>query len=212
MKFSNYSYLWPPRPDDAISPQMLPMIERRGYHAQCKKNGTCSVIAVSPDKDIVAKNRHKEDHKLWRPDTNKLTAFTDLPGKGWYVFVAELMHSKVKIEDGGVRNTNYIHDILVCDGDYLVGTKQVDRHRILCDLFGVGELEQTYSHWVYDQHTWIARQFSSDFKGLYDSLTSVQDEGLVLKDPNTPLQLCTKQKSNNGGLLKSRKVHKNYSF
>jgi hypothetical protein len=212
MKFDTYSYLWPPRPDDAISPQMLPMMERRGFQAQVKKNGTCNVIAVTPEKGIIAKNRHKEDHTLWRPDINKLSALTGLPGKGWYVFVAELMHSKVKIEEGGVRDTNYIHDMLVCDGEYLVGVSQVERHRMLCELFGVDKLQPTYSHWVVDQYTWIARQFTEGFKPLYDSLTAKQDEGLVLKDPKAPLALCTRQASNNKGMLKSRKGHANYTF
>jgi hypothetical protein len=31
MRFDEYAYLWPPRPDKAISPQMLPMMERQGY-------------------------------------------------------------------------------------------------------------------------------------------------------------------------------------
>jgi hypothetical protein len=212
MKFDSYQYLWPPRPDDAISPQMLPMVERRGFHAQIKKNGTCNVIAVSPDKKIVVKNRHKEDHKLWRPDIHKLAAFTSLPGKGWYVFVSELMHSKVKAEDGGVRDTNYIHDILVADGEYLVGVKQANRHAMLCELFEVERHQQTYSHWVVDQYTWVARQFVEGFKPLYDSLTEKQDEGLVLKNPKAPLALCTRQGSNNKGMLKSRKGHANYTF
>jgi hypothetical protein len=188
------------------------MIERQGFAAQIKKNGTCNVLAVGPDKEIIAKNRHKDDHKLWTPDLNKLSAFRSLPGKGWYVFVAELLHSKVRPQDGGVRDTNYVHDILVNNGDYLVGVSQEDRHAQLCKLFGVDKLEETYSHWIVDQYTWIAKQFTSDFKGLYDSLTRVEDEGLVLKDPKAKLTLCTRQTSNNKGMLKSRKAHKNFAF
>lgn len=212
MKYGSYAYLWPPRPDDAVPVQMLPMMERRGYQAQIKKNGTCNVLAVGPDKEIIAKSRHKEDHKLWRPDLNKLSAVRALPGKGWYVFVAELMHSKVKLEDGGVRDTNYIHDMLVCNGEYLVGVSQADRHKMLCDLFKVETLEETYSHYVVDQYTWIAKQFTSGFTDLYNSLTSVQDEGIVLKDPKARLTICSKQGSNNKGMLKCRKRHANYSF
>ena len=208
MRYDDYSYLFPPRPEDAISPQMLTMMERRGFHAQIKKNGTCNVLAVSPDKQIVARSRHKDTHKLWTPNPAKLAAFTSLPGKGWYVFVCELMHSKVP----GIRDINYVHDVLVHNGDYLVGTKQIDRYARLCSIFGTDKLEQTYSHYGLDEHTWIARQFIEGFKALYDSLGEAQDEGLVLKDPNAPLQLCTRAGSNNKGMLKSRKGHKNYTF
>jgi hypothetical protein len=208
MRYSNYSYLFPPRPDKAISPQLLASIEAQGYHGQIKKNGSCNVLAVTPDKGIIAKTRHKEDHKLWRPDLRKLTAFTGLPGSGWYVFVAELLHSKVP----GLRDINYVHDVLVLDGDYLVGVPQVERHRRLCELFAVKGREETYSHWVVDEHTWIAKQFTEGFKAIYDSLDKPEDEGLVLKNPNSPLALCMKATSNSGGMLKARKAHKNYSF
>lgn len=208
MKYSKYAYLWPPRPDKAITPEMLSSVERQGYIAQVKKNGTCNVIAVSPDKDIVAMNRHKEEHKLWTPNMAKLGAFTNLPGEGWYVFVAELLHSKVP----GIRDINYVHDMLVCDGEYLVGVSQSDRHAKLRALFGTDDLSEEYSHWVVDDHTWVARQFDQGFKALYDSLDRPEDEGLVLKMPTAPLQLCTRQASNNAGMLKSRKAHKNYSF
>jgi hypothetical protein len=208
MQYSKFAYLWPPRPDKAIGSEMLGMVERQGYHAQVKKNGTCNVLAVSPDKDIVAMNRHKEDHKLWTPNVAKLGAFTSLPGTGWYVFVAELLHSKVP----GIRDVNYVHDILVQDGNYLVGVTQAERHALLCKLFGTDKLREEYSHWVVDDHTQIAKQFTSGFKALYDSLDRPEDEGLVLKMPTTGLQLCTRQASNNAGMLKSRKAHKNYSF
>lgn len=203
-----YSYLWPPRPDQAVAPQMMGMLERQGYIAQIKKNGTCNVIAVGPNKEIVVKSRHKDDHKLWTPDLNKLSAFRSLPGKGWYVFVAELIHSKVP----GLRDINYIHDILVCDGEYLVGVSQADRHAMLVKLFKATDFPETYSHWVIDEYTWVARQFTSGFKAMFDGLDAPEDEGLVFKLPKKPLGICAKQTSNNSGMLKSRKAHKNFSF
>ncbi|CAM6055322.1 unnamed protein product [Sphagnum tenellum] len=80
-------------------------------------NGTASVLAISPDRQIVAMNRHREEHKLWTPTAANIADFAKLPGKGWYVFVAELMHSKVP----GIKNVNYVHDILVADGKHLTG-------------------------------------------------------------------------------------------
>jgi hypothetical protein len=178
--------------------------------AQIKKNGTCNVLAVTPDKGIVAKNRHKEDHKLWSPDLNKLHAFRNLPGKGWYVFVAELIHSKVP----GLRDINYVHDVLVLGGEYLVGMSQADRHAKLVELFDATSYPETYSHWVIDDYTWVARQFEqgSDFKAMYDAINRPEDEGIVLKKPNQRLGVCARETSNNSGMLKARKAHKNYAF
>ena len=208
MRYESFAYLFPPRPDQAISPTMLPMVERQGYIAQVKKNGTCNVIAVSPTGEVKCMSRHKEDHKAWKPDQSKLKAFSRLAGRGWYVFVAELMHSKV----AGIRDINYVHDILVHNGDYLVGKTQGQRQALLREVFPTAGLPETHSHYVYDEYTWIAKEYHEGFFGLYKGLDDGQDEGLVMKNPKQPLAFCTREKSNNVGLLKARKTHKNYSF
>lgn len=209
MRYETYSYLYPPRPDQAVSPMMLPQLERQGFIIQIKKNGTCNVIAVKPSTgEIKAMNRHAEPHKAWSPDPAKMNAFLDLPGEGWYVFVAELLHSKV----AGLRHINYVHDILVADGEYLVGQTQAARQAILHELFATPRREKTYSHYIVDDYTWVVREYRSGFKKLYDGLTNPEDEGVVLKKPSARLALCAREKSNNLGMLKARKAHKNYSF
>lgn len=211
MRYENYSYLYPPRPDQAVMPSMLGVLERQGFVAQVKKNGTCNVLAVRPSTgEIKAMNRHAEPHKLWTPDREKLGQFLALPGQGWYVFVAELLHSKVKSDS--LKHVNYVHDVLVSDGEYLVGYTQAQRSAILRALFGVESREQTYSHYVIDRHTWVARDHVMGFRSLYDSLSSEEDEGVVLKQPKQVIGLCVKAASNNIGMLKARKKHKNYSF
>ncbi len=208
MQYLRYTYLFPPRPDQAISPDSLPMLEQRGFIAQIKKNGTCNVIAVSPEGEITVKSRHGDDHKAWVPQREKLSAFTALKGRGWYVFVAELLHSKVT----GIRDINYVHDVLVADGKYLLGKSQRDRQMILRSIFDVSEITPTYSHYVYDAHTWIAREYTQGFVSLFNSLTRDEDEGLVLKNPGQPLALCVREKSNNAGMLKARRHNKKYTF
>lgn len=208
MRYENQAYLWPPRPDQAIPPTLLSYYENRGYVAQIKKNGTCSVIFVSPDKKVTAMSRHNDQHKAWQPTPAVMKRFADLPGKGWYVFVAELLHNKVP----GIKNVNYIHDILVRDGEYLVGSTQAERQQILRDLFVKGDEERTYSHFILDEHTWLTIQYKAGFKKLFERLTADEDEGVVLKDPNAKLQICSRQNSNNGGMVKCRKPHKNFSW
>lgn len=214
MRFDSWRYLYPPRPvsSGAVAPNFLGHYEREGWIAQAKLNGTCNVMAVAPDrKTIKAMSRHADSHKMWMPSARTAAPFADLPGGGWYVFVAELMHSKVS---GGPRDTNYINDILVADGEYLVGTTFAERHQILFDLFGASpDADGPQSHIVIDDRTWLARPHTSGFSGLFTSLTQTEmNEGIVLKNPRGKLALCSKEASNTNWLAKCRRGGKNYSY
>jgi hypothetical protein len=208
MDYLNYQYLYPPRPDVPAPVTMLNRMGNNGYISQIKKNGQNSVIAISPDKKIITRNRHNAEHLTWKPDYSKMQPFLNLKGKGWYVFVAELLNSKV----AGLRDINYVHDVLVNDGEYLVGYTQAERQMMLHSMFNTRNFAPTYSHHVIDPTTWVVREHQSGFRDLFDSLDKPEDEGLVFKNPQTPLQFCNREKSNNAGMLKIRRTHKNYSF
>lgn len=207
MNYSSYSYLYPPRPELAIDPKLIPAMEKRGMIAEVKKNGTNNVIFVSPEREIITMTRHAESHRQWEAQPDVMQAFTDLSGQGWYVFVAELLHNKVK----GIRDVNYLHDVLVHDGEYLVGYTQEERKDILYDLFVRDGMEETYSHVVVNPNLWIAQEYEEDFVNLFNSLTNDEDEGLVFKNPKQRLGICSKPKSNSES-IKCRKHHRNYSF
>lgn len=209
MRYDGFQYLWPPRPEKAIPPALLPAMERKGWVAQAKKNGTCSIIAVSPAGEITAMNRHNEDHKLWSPTPASSAIFKNLPGKGWYVFEAELLHSKVS---GGPRDTNFIHDILVADGQSLAGTTFLARQAMLRQLFLEGGEAETASHYVLDDHTWLAKNVVGGFKAFFAALDKPEDEGLVLKKPDAPLLPCVRASANSGWQIKCRRPHANYRF
>jgi hypothetical protein len=207
MNFSDYSYLWPPRPEKAVPSMMLDFYENRGHWGQFKKNGTCSVLAVAPDKSIRAMNRHAEEHKMWAPTRQSSAAFETLPGNGWYVFVAELLNNKVT---NGPKDYNYLNDILVADGEYLVGTTFADRMKRLSTLFKtVGEED---SHYVVDNHTGIAKCHTEGFSELYSGLHRPEDEGLVIKNPAAKLAVCGRESSNVNWMVKCRRSTKNYAF
>lgn len=211
MRFDEWRYLYPPRPDTkgAIPPMALDKREGEGWISQAKLNGTCNIMAVAPDRTIKAMGRHEDVHKMWSPSAHTSAAFKDLPGKGWYVFVAELMHSKVT---DGPRDTNYINDILVADGEYLVGTRFVDRQLIISDLFGLEARPATLTHYEIDDHTWVARNYTEGFRGFYDQMTKPEQEGIVLKRATAKLAMCSKEASNTTWLLKCRQRGKNFSF
>ena len=133
-------------------PVTLPLYEARGYVAQYKKNGQANVMAISPDRQIIAMNRHNEKHRQWQPSGATQTAFNDLP-RGWYVFCAELLHAKVK----AIRDINFIHDVLVANGEHLTGTTFADRQTILADLFPNAVDHISGGYRVIDSHTWLAK-------------------------------------------------------
>lgn len=214
-------FLYPPRPDKAIPPGMMHLYEQRGWLAQVKKNGTNNIIAVPPDRSaLLTWNRHNEPHKLWTPTAASSAAFLALPGDKWWVFVAELMHSKVA---DGERDTNYLHDVLVADGEYLVGTAYADRKNRLLSSFKLdGETPDAY-RLKGNNNTFILKSFYGgqdglSFKDRFKALQAeagegaVADEGLVLKDPGARLRYAVSEKANVHGQVKARLTHKNFSF
>jgi hypothetical protein len=212
MLYQSFSYLFPPRPEKPVPRDFFGYYEKKGWIGQAKKNGTCNVIAVSPDKTLICMNRHNADHGQWSPTKASSEAFRSLPGKGWFVFVAELLHSKIALDNGGVRDTNFINDILVHDGHYLVGETFADRQARIAELFlRPGQTEQV-GHYVVDDNTWVAKNRVGDFKGFFAALDTPEDEGVVLKDPNSVLAICSREKSNVSWSVKSRRQHKNYGF
>ncbi len=209
--YDAYRYLFPPRPEKAAPPSMLAMYEQQGWWAQYKLNGTCSIIAVDPDRKLHARGRHgpADRHSMWEPTLASSHAFRTLPG-GWYVFVCELMHSKVA---GGPRDTLYVNDILVSDGQYLVGTTFADRQDMLAALFpeprGSARLP---SHYAVTPNCWIARNHTQGFADLFASISDPCHEGLVLKKPGATLALCSRETSNVSWQAKVRRAAKNYAF
>ena len=209
MRYEQYSYLWMPRPDNAVPKAMLASYQAQGWVAQVKLNGTANIMAISPDREkVVAATRHNDAHKMWSPSPHTLAPFKGLPGDGWYIFTCELMYSKVP----GIRDINYIHDILVADGEYLVGSTFSDRQVLLRGLWNVPENTDCKSHDVIDDHTWLAKNHVKGFSKLFESLDRPEYEGLVLKRPTAKLAHCSRQTSNNSWQLKIRAPKVNFGF
>ena len=202
MDYLDYQYLWPPRPEQKIMKPMLGFYQKRGFLAQKKKNGTCTVIFAKGD-EVIFKTRHNDDHKLWTPQQDHIEFFQG--SEGYNVYVAELLHSKVT---GGPKNELFIFDQLVKDGVSLVGTRFADRMTSMMQQFG-GEAES--DQYRIDDRITLAKCFSSGFTKLFENLGK-EDEGLVLKDPNALLKACLKPDANKAWQVKCRIAAANYSF
>jgi hypothetical protein len=202
MDYLDYKYLFPPRPETKIAKTMLGFYQKRGWHAQKKKNGTCTLIFARGDR-VIFKTRHNEDHKLWTPQDDHYNFFEG--SDGWNVFVAELLHSKVA---GGPKHELYIFDQLVKNGNSLIGTKFGDRITDLHETYG-GRNEGDQTRIA--PRICIANSINSGFVQTFEHLAK-EDEGLVLKDPNALLKPCLKPDSNKSWSVKCRIAHSNYSF
>lgn len=212
MTYVSYRFLYPPRPERKIYQMQLSYFEQQGYWAQYKKNGTGNVMAISPQRDVIVKQRTNKPHINWAPSDHTGDAFRSLKG-GWYVFATELLHNKVaNAATIGLRDINYINDVMVVNGISLVGTTFEDRQALLANLFGSARLPvaASGSHWVIDKHTWLARNHRAGFEKMFTGLSSPEDEGLVLKNPIAKLAPCVKESSNSSWQVKIRVHHKNY--
>jgi len=206
MDYTEFKYLWPPRPETKVARPMLGFYQNLGWYAQKKKNGTCTVI-FARGKEVIFKTRHGDendgDHRMWTPNAEHKRFFSG--SEGWNVFVAELLHSKVS---GGPKDHLYIFDQLVDNGVSLVGQTFDERYQALKARFG-GESQD--DHFLLHQHVSLAKCFKSGFEKLYTNLKP-EDEGLVLKDPKAKLLPCYRADSNWGWQVKCRIPQANYSF
>lgn len=200
--YTKYQYLWPPRPELKIPTTALGFYENRGWWSQVKKNGTCTVI-FSNGNDVIFKTRHNDDHKLWTPQLDHTHFFSKR--RGWNVYCAELLHSKVS---GGPKHELYLFDILVSDGMSLVGTTFAERQAILHGRW-TGDYEGDQIRVA--KRITLAVCDNENFAEKFQNLKP-EDEGLVLKNPSAKLLPCYKEGSNSTWQVKCRIPHKNYSF
>jgi len=222
MRYEGYTYLWPPRPDKAIPTNMLHFYESRGWVGQMKKNGTCTVVFVSPEGEVTYKTRHNADHKMWKPTNKSGAIFEDMPGEGWYVFVVEVLHNKTRM----IKDTVYIFDIMVNDGELLVGKTFTERMDMLKEIFGIKEhsddnvVDFAYgSHYVLNPNAWLARTITTGFEKIMRVANNQKpaegaplDEGIVMKNPKAKFEMPGRKKSNSRWQVKCRIEHKNYDF
>lgn len=200
-------FLFPPRPDNAVGASSLKFYEEKNWVVQCKKNGTCSVIHVRDGRIANAWTRHGEAHKMWSPNPEAEVGFSHL--KGDWVFVAELLHSKVK----GMRNILYVFDCLVANGRYCYGDELQFRLNVLSSELK-GDLpreERKASHRVVTPNLWVANSYwGGNALELFNEFNGPDDEGIVMKDPHAKLKRCYKNGPNNKSMVKHRRPTKNY--
>jgi len=188
---------------------MLDELDKEGiFIAQPKLNGSCMELYTN-GKEVIVMNRHKKKlaHKL---DINELKSL--YKGKGWMVLVGELMNKNKKDENNKYWNHKFvIFDILVYDGEYLLGSTFSERQEILRMLYST-DLVKICLHKI-SENCFRVQSVPSRFKEAYDLITPFDMfEGLVLKRRDGKLENGISAGNNTRTQLKCRKSTKNYSY
>lgn len=216
--YNKYSYLYPPRPVQTTKYTELDKYDTGEFIAQPKYNGTCCCVFISKDETIVM-NRHK----------GKITSKYDHidfkgmhKGEGWMVLCGEFLNKNKKGEDGNPFNLKFvIWDILVFDGQYLIGSTLEERLHLIQQLFPCSammidkEKLVSYKHLCCTkyQNVYRAPFYQKNFGSLYQSIVDTDlYEGLVLKRKTARLTFGLQEKNNNEWQIKCRKPTKNYDF
>lgn len=206
--YNEFKFLYPPRPDFVLTFDRIAYYESDGWVGQYKKNGTCTIIAMSPDGEFHAMNRHAEQHKAWFLTKHIKDVLSGLlPHDGWTVLCAEIMHSKTPT----IKDTIYVHDVIVHNSKQLVGSTFGERQKLLMELLPGGV--ENYSHFEIDPKVWRAKLLTKDILNAFHSIVDPKiDEGIVMKKLTGKLKPCIKADSNCSWSAKVRYPHKNYQF
>jgi len=216
-EYNDFKYIYPPRPELAISPDQLETITE-GWIAQPKYNGSCAVLFINGHKDYKIFNRQGKELTLQKP-----LGYTDLNDSEKYmVLCGEYLNKNKNGEDGRPFNHKFIiWDILVWNGRYLLGESLEFRINILINLFGCNRSLVTKEGMILCEHlhttrihnVFMAPSYLNNFKKLYDEIVQTDlYEGLVLKKAAAKLEVGFREKNNTMWQLKARKETKNYTF
>jgi len=210
-KYSNYRYIFPPRPRNAIMSSDLDFWDNNTLIAQCKLNGSNCTIYTNGVKNIVM-NRHNGRLTNFRLTDEEIKSIYRGNGE-WMVINGEYMNKSKSDENRKVFNHKFvIFDILVLDGDSLVGKTFEERVILLDQLYGTKSCEKPYLYGI-SENIYRVKSYTSNFLDLYNDLVEIDMiEGLVLKRKSARLEAGTSELNNVRSQIKCRKATKNYRY
>jgi ATP-dependent DNA ligase len=157
-------------------------------------------------------NRHSQPLTRFDIPTEEILSLYKGTG-GWTVLNGEYMNKSKRDENNEVFNHKLvIFDILVSDGNYLIGKTFGQRITLLDEMFGNNESEKEYLHAV-SQNVYRVKTYTSRFLDTFERLTRIDMvEGLVMKRTNARLEIGNTELNNVNSQLKCRKPTKNYKY
>jgi ATP-dependent DNA ligase len=219
MDYNNFRYVYPPRAEEKIIPEELDDYDNGEFIAQIKYNGSCCCIFTNGEEHLIF-NRHGE-RKAFPKSLDVAGIHADT--KGWMVVAGELMDKSKRGEDGSILTGFVMWDLLVLNGQYLVGRTAEERIVLLNEVhpnmsqpfvnYSGKLVNNEYLHATGVDGLYKAPSFVSYFSPLFDAVKKVDAyEGLVLKKANAKLSFGYNQSNNSAWQVKVRKPTKNYAF
>lgn len=210
-KYTNFKYIYPPRPKNAISPEDLNFWDNGTLIAQPKLNGSNCVIFTNGE-DFYVMNRHKQRLTNFKIDNSELSEIYRGNGE-WMIINGEYMNKSKNDENDNVFNHKLvIFDILAYNGEYLVGSTFTDRVQLLNDIYGQEKSEKDYLYKI-SNNIYRVKSYLTDFEKIFQNFIKVDMlEGLVMKRINAKLEIGTSELNNVKSQLKCRKPTKNYKY
>jgi ATP-dependent DNA ligase len=211
MKYSNYRYIYPPRPKNAIPSSDLNSYDNGTMLAQPKLDGSNCLI-FTDGKTVKVMNRHSQPITRFEIPTEEILSLYKGSG-GWTVINGEYMNKSKRDETGNTFNHKFvIFDILVNDGDYLIGKTFDQRVKILDEMFDTIESEKQYLYSI-SVNVFRVKTYTERFLDNFERLVRIDMvEGLVMKRKNARLEIGNTELNNVNSQLKSRKPTKNYKY
>jgi hypothetical protein len=234
MQIKEHSYVFPPRPADAIPRDQTQILGEMGWLAQMKYNDTRCLIKFLPSGEIQLWNRHAEKIRNYTPPDWLILQLQQLPeilqlGPGLHLLDGGLLDSKHK----AIKDTIVIWDLLVHNGEHLLGSTYKDRYQLLertskkakDTYFNFSHPNgQTYKFGIsLTQNIFIPECHSTDkwpeLWRIIDEINAIWTigkptdknyqchpliEGLVFKNPLGQLEMGFKEKNNSSWLMRSR--------
>jgi len=210
MKYNSYRYIYPTRPQNAIPSTDLNYYDDGSFIGQPKLNGSNATIYTDGVKVIIM-NRHNDRLTRFEINDEEILALYKGTG-GWMVLNGEYMNKSKRDENSVFNHKFVIFDILVNDGDYLIGKTFKQRVELLDEMFGKVECEKDYL-WGISNNVYRVKSYANNFSMLFDTLTPIDMiEGLVLKRKNARLEMGNTELNNTKSQVKARKKCNSYKF
>lgn len=205
--YQKFEYLYPPRPEVKGPSTSLTNLEKQGYLAQPKLNGSCMTL-FTDGSQVETYDRHKSHLQTCIPNEE----LRSLSKEGWTVLVGEYLNKNQEDENKKKFNHKFvIFDILVHQNNYLVGETFKRRQEILDDLFNITDYNNILSQ--VSDNVFRAKNFYNDLEKVWSDITQIQlYEGLVLKKENSRLEIGLHPTNNTKSQIKIRKETKNYQY
>lgn len=209
MEYGKFRYLFPPRPEVKAPASTIKTYEKMGMWGQPKLNGSCSLLFTNGE-EVVFMNRHHERFSRELLDKEELKSLHN--GKGWTVLVGEYMNKSQRGPDRKIFNAKFvIFDILVHEGEYLIGSTFRERQELLDRIY----ISSPYDEWLdkISENIYRVHNFKDSSEKRWKDLVKIEMyEGMVFKKPEGRLGTGYSVANNTGWQVKVRKPTKNYSY